>query len=105
MNRLNSTGSIVLLTFLLFVSGCQSQNVPTDEVTVNGLVQVMGNEPFTAVILQTTSSNSYILKMSNELRQSFLTPARLRVVGRVYLDDWNGKPWAHIEVKELRIID
>ena len=105
MRQLNIPGSVILLTFLLFVSGCQSQNVPTDEFTVSGLVQVMGNEPFTAVMLQTTSSNSYILKMTSDLRQSFLTPARLQVAGRLYLDDWNGKPWAHIEVTAVRILD
>lgn len=74
---------------------------PSDHITVEGRAVVMGNVPFTALMLQTEDRNSYILKMDAEERAELMTPARVRVSGVLYLDDWNGRPYAHIRVLKL----
>ena len=66
----------------------------TDIITVEGMVTVRGNEPFAAYVLETSDRNSYILVFPEAVE----TPARLRVTGRLYLGEWDGQSYAHIEV-------
>ena len=74
-------------------------------ITVSGRAVVMGNVPFTALILETKDRNSYILTMGNAMRDSLMTPAQIEVEGELYLAEWNGKPFAHIRVSQLKRID
>ncbi len=96
---------IVLAVFIVFgtglVSGCMSQRTVGEMITVEGIVTVRGNEPFTRVILYTAERNSYILILTPEQRTNLMTPTRQLVNGRLYLGQWNGRPYAHIEVHEI----
>ena len=95
---------------VLIVSACASgsstteQGLATQTLVVEGMITVRGNEPFTAVILQTANRNHYLLKMSSEMRNKFLTPAFRRVTGRLYLGQWNGRDYAHLEVYQMEEI-
>lgn len=83
---------------VVLVSGCATMHQSSDQITVEGRAVVMGNVPFAALILETKDHNSYILKMDAALRDSLMTPAMIRVKGQLYLDNWNGRPFAHIRV-------
>ncbi len=65
-----------------------------DVVTVEGMVVARGNEPFARYVLETSDRNAYLLVF----REAVETPARLRVTGRLYLEEWMGRSHAHIEV-------
>lgn len=94
--------SFVVLPMLLFASGCATTPQPSPEmVTVEGSVRVRGNEPFTAVMLETEEQNQYVLALTGEQRHALSSPTRARVTGRLYKADWNGRPYAHIEVTEV----
>ena len=74
---------------------CATDREPAaDMITVEGTVAVRGNEPFARYVLETPDRNAYILVF----REAVETPARLRVTGRLYLEDWMGRSHAHIEV-------
>lgn len=88
-------------TIVLLVSACAGTGVMPEVLDVEGTITVNGNEPFTAVILRTPSRNYYILKMSTEMRQALITPAYRRVIGRLYLDEWNGRDFAHLDVHRM----
>lgn len=65
-----------------------------DIITVEGMVAVRGNEPFAAYVLETSDRNTYVLVFPEAVE----TPVRLQVTGRLYLGEWMGQPYAHIEV-------
>ncbi|NQV72947.1 hypothetical protein HQ496_07480 [bacterium] len=99
-----------LLSIMMVASlaaGCGTvQHAKSDAlITVSGRAVVMGNVPFTALILETKEHNSYILKMDEAMRDSLMTPAQIEVLGELYLAEWNGKPFAHIRVSQLKRID
>jgi len=104
--------SVVVTVILLLASACTSSSLKeqsraeasVDLLTVEGVITVRGNEPFTAVILQTENRNSYILKMSPEMRLRLITPAYRRVTGRMYLDKWNGRDFVHLEVYRMETV-
>lgn len=74
---------------------CATDRVPdTDTITVEGMVTVRGNEPFAAYVLETSDRNTYVLVFPEAVE----TPARLQVTGRLYLGEWDGQSYAHIEV-------
>ncbi|HAY35543.1 MAG: hypothetical protein P8H65_06350 [Rhodothermales bacterium] len=94
----------VAYLFLLgaVLTGCAQLPIDSpNEITVEGYVSMMGNEPFAQLVLKTSDNNSYVLKMEPEMRSTLSTPANLKVSGRVYLGSWNGKPIAHLQVKEF----
>ena len=71
----------------------------TDIITVEGMVTVRGNEPFAAYVLETSDRNTYILTFPEVAETPAPeTPARLHVTGRLYLAEWEGQSYAHIEV-------
>ena len=71
----------------------------TDIITVEGMVTVRGNEPFAAYVLETSDRNTYILAFPEAAETPAPeTPARLQVTGRLYLGEWEGQSYAHIEV-------
>ena len=95
-----------LLCLGIFLSGCANRQIAShDDITVEGYVVMMGNEPFAELILKTSDNNSYVLKMEPEMRSSLMTPATLEVTGKLYLGSWNGSPFAHIEVREYSRTD
>ena len=69
-----------------------------DVITVEGQASVRGNTPFTAVMLETNQRNLYVLALNDADRQALERdlPARLRITGILYVDDWNGVPYAHL---------
>jgi len=85
---------------LLAISGCFVSRVPESFVTVEGVVTIRGNEPFTATVLQTQNRNEYILKLAPDERGRLITPARFRARGCWYLDGWNGRNYAYTDVAE-----
>jgi len=82
-------------------SGCSVPPEKMEILSLEGLITVRGNVPFNAPILETDSRNFYVLKLTTEQQRMLITPERYRVIGRLYLDDWNGKPFAHLEVSEI----
>lgn len=97
--------SSLLVSMVIVLFGCTASRAPSHSRTLEGEVTVRGHEPFTAVILQTRGRNYYILKLSIEQRRVLITPAPYRVTGRLYMDDWNGRSYAHLEVVELLPLD
>ena len=82
----------VLATCLV---SCTTDRVSeADTITVEGMVAVRGNEPFAAYVLETSDRNTYVLIFPEAVE----TPARLQVTGRLYLGEWMGQSYAHIEV-------
>lgn len=63
-----------------------------------------GNEPFTAVILETDQRTQYVLVLTPEMRSALSAPAPVRVTGRLFLGEWNGRPYAHIEVERYTLL-
>jgi len=101
-----STLFITLLTvWFVAISGCSVSRVPESFITVEGVVAIRGNEPFTATVLQTQSRDYYILELAPDERRDLITLSRFRVRGRLYLDDWNGRSYDHIDVAAMHRID
>ena len=99
---------IVAVLWLVGVigAGCSMpQQAYQDVVTVEGMVTARGNEPFVRYVLETLGGNLYALRIPEDRRSDFQTPARLRVTGRLYVDDWDGRPFAHLDVSEYSRID
>ncbi|MBO6574906.1 MAG: hypothetical protein JJ896_05815 [Rhodothermales bacterium] len=84
-------------------TGCASQETvaTVQEIEVEGTVTVRGNEPFTAVILETPEGNWYKLELTTEQRSGMVNPSVQRVRGTVSLGDWNGRPFAVLTVGSL----
>lgn len=94
----------LFITSLLLVSACRTSSLTPAPLVVEGTITVRGNEPFSAVILQTSDRNHYILKMSTAMRKRLITPAYRRVTGRLYLEQWNGRDFAHLEVYQIETV-
>lgn len=94
--------ALISMAFLVFaLNGCAPRKISDPPpITVEGEVMARGNEPFAAYVLETPDRNFYVLRMSDSLRADFSTPALVRVTGRVYLDEWDGRPFAHIDVQQ-----
>ncbi len=75
-----------------------NQLTSEDVVTVEGQVTVRGNTPFTAIMLETDQRNLYVLVLGEAERRALqhTLPARFRITGAVYADDWNGRTYAHL---------
>ena len=77
------------------LASCATNREPAaDVVTVEGVVAVRGNEPFAEYILATSDDAAYVLVFPEYVE----TPARLRVTGRLYVEERMGRSYAHIEV-------
>lgn len=91
----------LLFVWVLVGAGCSTpQKAHQDVVTVDGIVTARGNEPFVRYVLETPEGNLYALRIPEEKRAEFQTPAKLRVTGRVYVEDWHGRPFTHLDVAE-----
>ncbi|MEQ9104669.1 MAG: hypothetical protein RIE53_08230 [Rhodothermales bacterium] len=106
---------VLLATGVFFQSGCvQSRSASGaqgssqhsgPEITVEGMVNSFGAEPFAAVILNSDERNSWVLELSAEDRDRLMMPARVRATGTVYAADWQGRLRAHMRVRELILLD
>ena len=86
-------------------TGCQSTSIGTVErITVEGIITVRGNVPFTEIVLETAGHNYYVLEVSEDQRAELMTPAKAVIDGRVFLGEWNGSPFAHLEDLSWRFI-
>jgi len=93
-----------LIIALLFISGCMSGRGVSDGgdmIIVEGRVTLYGNVPFERAALVTDDRNWYVLELTDEQRSALVTPSIQRIRGRVYLDDWNSRPFAHLRVHEM----
>ena len=57
-----------------------------------------GHTPFSAVMIETDQRNLYVLALDPDERTALepTLPARFRITGILYADDWNGLPYAHL---------
>jgi hypothetical protein len=91
---------------LVVGAGCmapQATRAPAFEA--EGRVTVRGNEPFTAVILETDQGNWYVLELTPEQRTGLLNPSVQRVSGQLYRGDWNERPFATIRVATIQRLE
>ena len=107
--RFNSIATCIAI-LALFVAGSAlfGCSVPAEKMEIlslEGLITVRGNVPFNAAILETDGRNYYVLKLTPEQESRLMTPERYRVTGRLYLDEWNGRSFAHLEVRELKRVN
>lgn len=99
-----SLGLIVCLMSLLLSTGCASSTQTTGTqhlIIVEGQVSTRGNEPFTAQMLETADRNLYVLNLEGAPISSFIYGRTYRIKGRLYKDDWNSFPYAHLQVLEV----
>lgn len=75
-----------------------NQLTSEDVITIEGQITVRGNTPFTALMLETDQRNFYVVVLNEAQRQTLqpTLPARFRITGAVYADDWNGQRFAHL---------
>lgn len=94
-----------LIPIILFACGCAGGSGlgsdGPDMITVEGRVTYYGNVPFEQAVLVTDDGNWYVLELTDDQRSALVAPSRQRVRGRVVLDDWNGRPFAHLTVHEI----
>jgi hypothetical protein len=84
---------------------CSGSREAADTTELDGMITVRGNVPFNAPILETSGRNLYVLVLREDQLGSLSTPGRYRIYGRIYLDKWNGKPYAHVDVRRLIPLD
>jgi hypothetical protein len=106
--RFPGVGS-TLVVLILFASGCFGAAGPRDDdpalITVEGRVTYYGNAPFEQAALVTDDGNWYVLDLTDEQASGLVTPTRQHVRGRVYLGDWNGRPFAHLTVHYMERVN
>jgi hypothetical protein len=105
--RIFTTAAVCLAGVLLLgTEGCDgNRSASSETVTIEGVATARGNEPFSAYVLEAEDGSMYILNIPDSIRTDFYTPSRLTVTGRLYEDEWNGSPFAHIEVAEWAHLD
>lgn len=93
---------VVVALVLIFISGCASapHQATAETITLEGEVMARGQAPFSEYVLETEAGNLYVLRFADEAGTSISTPSRMRVIGRLYSDDWDGRPFAHVQVEE-----
>lgn len=90
--------SLLFLVGLLAACTSTAPRTTADTITVEGQVSMRGNEPFTAYMLETANQNLYVLTFEEGQEQTFTTAARYRLTGTVSSAQWNGRPFAHLQV-------
>lgn len=81
-------------------SGCATAPSPVtaEVVTLEGEVTARGQQPISEYVLETETGNLYVLKFPD--RGGVSTPSVMRVTGRLYAAEWDGRPFAHVEVAD-----
>jgi hypothetical protein len=60
--------SIVLLTFFLLSGCCNCGNTAKEDNSVQGIITIIGNVPFTKLAIRTKDEKVFVLKCSKELK-------------------------------------
>lgn len=102
MKRFYRLPLILVLSTFSFIAGCRTTQPAQDVITVSGEIWTRGNAPFTALVLTTDQDNHYILV--NNTTTQLKHPSTARITGRVYAADWNGQPFAHLDIIEVEPI-
>jgi len=89
---------LLFLTAVLVVAGCASTQPTVDVISVEGSINRRGNEPFTALMLETRDRTRYILNLAEGMPSNFSAARVYRVTGRVYQGEWNGMPFTFLDV-------
>ncbi|WP_456429144.1 hypothetical protein [Rhodocaloribacter sp.] len=90
----------------VLVAGCAATApAPGEVITVEGSVSRRGNVPFTALMLETPEHNLYILTFDEKPAPQLSVSYRYRITGRLYKDDWNSRPFAHLRVIRVERIE
>lgn len=103
-HRLQAMSAMVITLSIVAmgVTGCASSSqMEGDVITVTGDITVRGNVPFNEVILITDDNNWYILDLTDDQRDTLLTPARAEVTGAIRLGEWNGRAFTRMTVREI----
>lgn len=102
----SAQASLLVLLFGVLVAGCSSpERLTQAEITVEGMVTARGNEPFVRYFMETENRNYYVLRIPEADLSAFRTPARLRATGRVYVEEWNGRSYTHLDVSSWEQVD
>ncbi|MFT5142791.1 MAG: hypothetical protein ACI80V_000443 [Rhodothermales bacterium] len=97
---------LLSMVALVLLAGCMSPRATgSTAFEIEGRVTVRGNEPFTAVILETEQGNWYVLELTPEQRTGLVNPSMQRVFGELYRGDWNGRPFATIRVATIQRLE
>ena len=87
----------------LCMAGCAATSPSVQApITVEGEVVARGQEPFSALVLETAGRNFYVLVFAEAADRRALAaqaPLRLRITGEPFLDYWQGQPYAHLRVQ------
>jgi hypothetical protein len=80
---------------------------PCPEITVEGGIIFVGNEPFAVPALYDENNKRYFLRVSEEEKRDMASHAGKKVVvtGRLYEDDWSGKRALFIRVTSYQWIE
>lgn len=105
---LRGIGSMGLLSIMFVAAGCATGPPRTpNAIVVEGMVSVRGNEPFTALVLETSVRTYYVLTFSDtheSAQVQDIAPGTFRVSGIVYADEWNARSYAHLRVHAWQAI-
>jgi hypothetical protein len=89
-----------MILFLIILFTASPQIPDCMEITVQGGIIFTGNEPFTIPVLYDEEDKRYLLSVSDEVRNEMSENAGkpVKVTGRLYKDEWQGKESLFIKV-------
>jgi hypothetical protein len=96
------------MAFLLFIMLMAVLPVsPCPEITVEGGIIFIGNEPFAVPALYDENDKRYFLKVSEKVKKDMAlnTGKKAVVTGRLYEDNWSGKNALFIRVTTYQWIE
>lgn len=96
---------LLLLAALIFYAPAAFAmgSPPPKEVTLTGTLRMVGNEPFTALILETADKKTYLISGAKKTELSTKQYNRVEITGTL---EKSGSPYAQeaVEVKEYKIL-
>ncbi len=95
---------LLLFTFILYAPAAFAMgSPPPKEVTLTGTLRVVGNEPFTTLILETADKKTYLISGAKKAELISKQYNRVEVTGTL---EKSGSPYAReaVEVKEYKIL-
>ncbi|MCA1803309.1 MAG: hypothetical protein LC662_12730 [Rhodothermaceae bacterium] len=96
---------MAIILFILFMAVLPEP--PCPEITVEGGIIFVGNEPFAVPALYDENDKRYFLSVSEKVKKDMALNAGKKAVvtGRLYEDDWSGKRVLFIRVTTYQWID
>jgi hypothetical protein len=102
----NAKRTILLLLLILLLSACAVSNVDSkgnkEMITITGTIRLIGNDPFTHLIITTDDGKDYLIKGRLEKELRGLQYQRVEINGEE-LPPSGGFKYC-VEVKEYKII-